>query len=162
MGFQPQPPRHLINSSRHHIFILYYWLFWGGPFETTSKQTACPATSVLHFWARDLSYTNPRNDRLVEVPRSMPLLFRRDKTKKVNNQMFVMIWQKNIFQSWSQFCCGKVSFWSSEFDDWIWDLKLSKFIHSFEIILLNHKIRFQLFLDLRWIRFEWIQHFIQL
>ena len=50
--------------------------------NTTSKQAACPATSVLHFWARDLSHTNPRNDQLVEVPRSMPLLFRRDKTKE--------------------------------------------------------------------------------
>ena len=29
-----------------------------------------------------VSHTNPLNDRLVEVPRSMPLLFRRDKTKE--------------------------------------------------------------------------------
>ena len=152
------------NFITLHGLLLKYFIQYQFFLLTLSFQWYMTEIITLKHFTVSLkvSYANPQNDRLVEVPRSMPLLFRRDKTKKVNNQMFVMIWQKNIFQSWSQFCCGKVSFWSSEFDDWIWDLKLSKFIHSFEIILLNHKIRFQLFLDLRWIRFEWIQHYIQL
>ena len=88
----------------------------------------------IPFICLQLSYANSRNDQLVEVPRAMPSWFRQDKTKNVNNQVFVMILQKNILQLKSQFCREKVSFWSSEFDDQIWDLKLSKFIHSFEII----------------------------
>ena len=65
--------------------------------------------------------------------------------------------QKNILQLKSQFCREKVSFWSSEMGDQIWDFK-NRF-HLFillESIFWNHKIRLQSLLDLRWERFEWI------
>ena len=69
-----------IHPANTYLFYITN-SFWRGPVGTASERTAYPTSPVLHFWARDLSYANSRNDRSVKVPGAMPSLFRRDKTK---------------------------------------------------------------------------------
>ena len=95
----------------------------------------------IPFICLQLSYANSRNDQLVEVPRAMPSWFRQDKTKNVNNQVFVMILQKNILQSVSDFWGGYILFDHQSF--LMINIKLNWLdsIHPLND-LLNHKIRF--------------------
>ena len=70
--------------------------------------------------------------------------------------MFVMILQRIYFSINHNFAATRSLFDHLKVDDQIWDFKLFLFIHSFGNHFLNHKIRLQSVLDLRWRRFEWI------